>query len=169
MKKILLIGHMQHGKDTFAEMLQDLYGCKYQSSSAAASSIFLYDALKAKYGYSSPKECFEDRVNHRAEWHQLICKYNKYDKARLAKEILRNAEIYVGMRSDEEVQECVRQGLFDLIIGVYDPRKPLEPADSFNIDIWKMSDIIIPNAGTLEDLYGKAQKLGELLVENAMV
>jgi dephospho-CoA kinase len=157
--KICLLGHCRHGKDTVAGMLQEMMGLTFESSSEAASKIFLYDALREKYGYTSPEQCFEDRVNHRAEWHDLICDYNKDDKARLAKEILKNADIYVGMRSDTEIKKCLEDGLFDMVIAVYDPRKPLEPASSFNIDMWAVADVVIPNAGTLEDLRNKLKRI----------
>lgn len=157
---ILIIGHGTHGKDTLAEMIQKETAFTFESSSEAASRIFLYDALKEKYGYTSPEECFKDRYNHRDEWHDLICEYNKDDKARLVKDILANSHMYVGMRSDEEVEECLKQGLFDYVIGVFDPRKPLEPTSSFSINMWEKSDFIIPNAGTLEDL---KRKVGQLL------
>ena len=163
MNKLLIIGHARHGKDTVAQELKDLYGYTFESSSVVASRIFLYDTLKEKYGYTSPEQCFEDRANHRAEWHDLICEYNKDDKARLAKDILKNADIYVGMRSDEECEECLRQGVFDLVIGVFDPRKPLEPRDSFNINIWDRSDIIIPNHQGLAELRNRILKLEPLL------
>lgn len=154
---------MQHGKDTVAEIIKEWFGYTFKSSSVAASEIFLYDTLKDKYGYNTPQECFEDRVNHRSEWHNLICEYNLSDKARLAKIIMKQADIYVGMRSDVEAQECLKQKVFDMVIGVYDPRKPLEPESSFNIDLWKTSDIIIPNAGTLEDLRRKVKLLDPVL------
>jgi hypothetical protein len=44
--------------------------------------------LKVKYGYKTSEECFEDRVNHRSEWYDMICEYNLNDKAKLAKGIL---------------------------------------------------------------------------------
>lgn len=163
MKKLLLLGHMRHGKDTLAEMLQTQFGYTFESSSVAAARIFLYDALKAKYGYKTPEECYEDRVNHRVEWHDLIVDYNKDDGARLTKEILKESSIYVGMRSDFELQCCKEQGIFDLVIGIYDPRKSLESRESFDIDFWNQCDIIIPNAGTLDDLKRRVNLLKPLL------
>jgi len=163
-KKILIIGHMRHGKDTVAEMIEEFTGMSFKSSSEMAAEIFIYDELKDKYGYNSFIECFEDRMNHRAEWHDLICEYNIPDKARLAKEILKYNDMYVGMRSQDEIQKCINDGVFDLIIGVYDERKPLEPKDSFNIDLWKSSDIIVPNNSTLEVLKTKVEKICDLLL-----
>lgn len=164
MKGILIIGHARHGKDTAAELLKELYGFTFESSSVAAARIFLFDALKEKYGYKTFQECFEDRVNRRAEWHQAICEYNKDDKARLAKEILKNSNVYVGMRSNAEVEECVRQDIFDLVIGIYDPRKPEEDKSSFDINIWEKSDLIIPNAEGIIDLRCRLERLSDDLV-----
>jgi dephospho-CoA kinase len=157
--KILIIGHARHGKDTLAEILNGLYGFSFKSSSRAASQIFLYDELKTKYGYTSPDECFADRVNHRKEWHDLICEYNKEDRSRLAKDILKTYDIYVGMRSKDEIKECQRNSLFNLIIGVFNPNMPLEDKSSFNIDLWQMSDVVIPNSGTIDDLKKRVAKL----------
>ena len=161
---ILIIGHARHGKDTVAEFLRDIYGFKFASSSYSAAKIFIYDRLKDKYGYKSLDECFEDRVNHRCEWHDLICWYNAEDKARLAKEIMKENDIYVGMRSDDEIQACVEQGVFDVVVGVYNPRKPHEGTGSFNIDLFMMSDYVILNNRTKESLYNQVSELGRVFL-----
>lgn len=161
--KILVLGNMRHGKDSFAEILNEEFGIRFQSSSQASADIFLYDALKDKYGYKTPEECFEDRVNHRPEWKQMICDYNKDDRAKLAKAILKDSDCYVGMRDKEEIDECMRQGLFDLIIWVdASERLPLEPASSFNIDK-TCADIIIENNGTFEEFKDKVLRFGKIL------
>jgi dephospho-CoA kinase len=161
--KLLVLGHMRHGKDTFAEILNEQFGLRFKSSSVAASEIFIYDALKDKYGYKSPKECFEDRINHRQEWHEMIVEYNKDDKARLAKVILKEADCYVGMRSGLEIEECIRQGLFDLIVWVdASKRLPPEPSTSFNID-QSYADIIVDNNGTYEEFVARVHRIGKVL------
>jgi dephospho-CoA kinase len=165
LKKINLciLGHGRHGKDSMAEILQENFGLKFKSSSQAASEIFIYDILKQKYRYNTPEECFEDRVNHRAEWHQLICEYNIDDKSRLAKGILENNDAYVGMRDSREIKECISQGLFDLIIWVdASKRLPLESKESFNIDI-NDADIIVDNNGSFEEFKEKIIRLGKIL------
>jgi len=102
-KKLLIIGHARHGKDTCAEILQEHYGLSFMSSSQAAANIFIYDELKGKYDYTTPEQCFEDRMNHRKEWYDLICGFNITDKAALAKEILKINDCYVGMRDHREI------------------------------------------------------------------
>lgn len=165
MKKLLIIGHARHGKDTVADYLKDLYNYTSKSSSVAALEIFLYDALKEKYGYTSLQQAFEDRVNHRGEWHDFICEYNKEDKSALAKKIMTTSDIYIGMRSNAELDECLKQKVFDLVIGVWDGRKPLENKKSFDIDIWEKSDIIIPNMEGLKELEKRIIKISPIFFE----
>lgn len=157
--KLLIVGHARHGKDTVAEIIKRKTGLTFSSSSQAAADIFIYDYLKDKYGYNSPEECFEDRINHRVEWYDLICDYNKDDKSALAKEILKKVDIYVGMRSENEINKCLEENLFDFVIGVYDYRKPWEDKESFDINPFYICDFIIPNGGTLLELDNKVTKI----------
>jgi hypothetical protein len=161
--KLLMIGHARHGKDTLAELLNEEFGLKFKSSSQAAADIFLFNELKGKYGYETSEQCFEDRVNHRPEWYQMICEYNKNDLAKLAKGILSITDCYVGMRDRNEINECVKQGLFDLIIWVdASERLPLESPESFNIDK-SCADIIIDNNGTLQEFKDRVSRVGKII------
>ena len=163
--KLLLIGSARHGKDTLAEILNEVFALKFISSSQACAHIFIYDELKDKYNYITPEECFLDRVNHRSEWYHMICDYNKDDKAKLAKEILKYNNTYVGMRDHDEIEECRKQGLFDLIIWVdASKRLPKEDSSSFNITTAD-ADIIIENNETLEQFRMKALRLGKFLIK----
>jgi len=167
--KFLIIGHMRHGKDTFAELLKEQFEFKFKSSSQAAAEIFIYDELKGKYGYTTPEQCFEDRVNHRGEWHDMIWNYNKEDGARLAKEILKIADCYVGMRERKEIQECLNQDLFDLIIWVdASERLPLESPDSFNIDK-SCADFFVDNNGTFEEFKARVARIGKIIVTKNLI
>lgn len=164
-KQICIVGSSRHGKDSMAEILRDNFGYKFLSSSQACADIFIYDELKNKYGYKTPLECFEDRVNHRSEWYQMICDYNKDDKARLAKDILKTTDCYVGMRDKPEIDECMKQGLFDLIVWVdASNRLPNEGIESFNIDK-SCADIIIDNNGTYEEFETRVLRFGKLLIK----
>jgi hypothetical protein len=163
--KFLFIGHARHGKDTIAELLNAEFGLKFSSSSQAAADIFLFDELKTKYNYETSEQCFEDRVNHRAEWYNMICDYNVEDRARLAKGILERTDCYVGMRDRGEIDECKKQGLFDLIIWVdASERLPLESPDSFNIDK-TCADISIDNNGTFQEFKDKVSRLGKIIIK----
>lgn len=162
--KILIIGSARHGKDSLAEILEEEYNLGFKSSSQAAAEIFIYSVLKEVHKYKTPEECFEDRVNHRAEWHQLISDYNKEDRARLAKGILEHSDCYVGMRCHKEIAECRKQGLFDLVVWVdASERLPKEGKDSFNIEK-SNADLIIENNGTLEEFEEKVKRIFSIIL-----
>lgn len=161
--KILILGNARHGKDTLAELFQEHFGLTFMSSSQASADFFLYNQLKDKYGYTSPEECFNDRVNHREEWYLAICDYNKNNRARLAQDILKQTDCYVGMRDKEEFNECVKQNLFDIIIWVdASKRLPLELGTSFNINM-SDADIIVENNGTFEEFIEKSKRIGKIM------
>ena len=149
-KKLLIIGHARHGKDTAAEILAEKFGLTFKSSSELAAEIFIYDLLKDKYGYTSFQECYEDRVNHRAEWYNLIKEYNTPNKTKLAREIVSRSNGYVGMRELEEINKCREEKIFDYIIWIdASKRLPLENKDSFNITV-ELADIIVFNNDSLD-------------------
>ena len=166
LKKILIIGDAQHGKDAFADMICKEYGYSKESSSMASLKIFLRKILETKYNlsYGSIEEAFEDRKNHRTKWFEEISLYNKDDKTRLAKEILKTNNIYVGMRCEQEIEQCKKDGVFDIVIGLVDYRKPSEPKASNSIDIFKNANIIVCNNGTLEDLEKTVVELKSILI-----
>lgn len=157
--KLCIVSHARSGKDTLAEILREEFGYTFESSSQAASRIFIYDRLKGKYGYESPEECFEDRASKRPEWFELIREYNLNDKAALAKVIMQDSDAYVGMRDKDEIDSCLEQGVFDLVVWVdASERVPDEPSSSFNITK-KSAHFVIENNTTLEDFREKSIKV----------
>lgn len=167
--KILIVGHARHGKDTLAEFWRDNFCMTFQDSSYRSAEIFIFEALRYKYGYESIEECYQDRVNHRPEWYALICGYNKHDKARLAKDIMATSDCYVGMRDSREIAACVAQSVFELVVWVdASERLPPEGDDSFNITK-DDADVIIDNNGLYIDLENKAKALGRLIFKGHYV
>jgi hypothetical protein len=146
--KFLILGAGRHGKDSLAEKFQEKMELTFSSSSLAANRKCVYPILSKKYGYNSEEECFEDRVNHRVEWYELICDYNKDDRARLAREIMSRDDIYVGMRDMEELHAS--RPLFDLVVWVDASIRVKEEDPSLHIKK-EEADMIIDNNGTLEE------------------
>jgi len=155
--RILILGHARHGKDSVADILCERFSLRCTASSKAALPIFMFDVLNDKYdkNYKNYEEAFNDRVNCRDIWYDEIAEYNYDDKTRLAKEIMKENDIYVGLRSSEEVEQCIKEGVFDLIFGVYDYRKPHEPINSNTADVFKYSKFVITTNGTLDELKTK--------------
>ncbi len=156
-KRILILGDARHGKDTLADMLCDNSSLRSAGSSQTALDVFLFDVLKNKHNlsYSSKEEAYEDRINHRKIWYDEICLYNSVDRLKLVKDILKVADIYVGLRNHLEVESAISESVFDHIIGVYDYRKPRESNESNSADVFKYSDFVIMNNGSLSDLESK--------------
>jgi len=158
--KILILGNARHGKDTLAERFGEHFGMTYKSSSEMAMETFIFDEISEKFGYSTMEQCFEDRVNHRALWYDMICGYNKDDRARLAKDIIEGHDCYVGMRDLEEFEASKK--LFDAIIWV-DATKRLGSSENTNKIPMEAADIILTNDGTFEEFDAKAKAIGSIL------
>lgn len=155
-RKVLILGHGRHGKDTVAEMMHEMYGIVFKSSSWAAAEIFIYNQLRAwGYDYSSFEECYEDRHDHRALWKSLITKYNARDRARLCREILRTNDCYVGMRC--ELEYAASRHMFTHVVWVDAlKRLPEDPTMTISRD---PSMIVIDNNGTLKHLEQQVKDL----------
>lgn len=157
-KKVLILGAARSGKDTLGMILQKNFGLRFKSSSEFANEKVIFPILSKVYRYKTLKECFEDRVNHRSEWFNLIQDYNSEDPARLTKQILKENDIYCGMRSYREFYHTVTGNLFDEYIWL-DREGCGEPNDSFNITsksfyemtIGKSARIIKNNFNTVEE------------------
>jgi hypothetical protein len=159
-----IFGQARHGKDAAAEYWAEHFGLTYQSSSMAAAQIFIFDALKDKYGYKTLEECFEDRVNHRTEWFDLITAYNAEDETKLGTEIVKLTGCYVGMRRMEEAVACKKKGVFDILIWIdASERVPAEDVSSCTITK-EVTDFTIHNNGTLEEFHERLQRIGKIIL-----
>ena len=157
--KIMVIGHGRHGKDTVCDILQAQYNLSFTSSSYVASNHIIYPVLKDKY--NSPVDCFNDRHNHRALWHDLINAYTNKDKAKLGRIIYNDYDIYCGVRSASELWAINKAKLYDLCIWV-DAMERCEPEDSSSITVTEhMADVIIDNNGPQENLLPQIRKIME--------
>lgn len=152
--KICIIGHKGHGKDTVADLISKHSNLRCTGSSVRALEIFLFDILKEKHGYKNIEEAYLDRDSCRQDWFDSIQAYNTPDKTKLATEIMLDSDVYIGMRDLEELQTCLQTGVFDVVIGVLNPRKPKE-IGSNKIDVEKYSDLLVINDGDLQDLENK--------------
>lgn len=101
--KILIIGHKGSGKTHIGKILGGRLGVGYKDSSAYCFDHVVYPVLKEKYGYLNEAEAMADKDNRRADWFDLISQYNAIPD-RLTREILKDHNIYVGMRNRREFE-----------------------------------------------------------------
>lgn len=154
--RLMICGYSRHGKDTVCEMMKPW---KFVSSSMFVAKAAVYPTLKTLYDYKSLEQCYDDRHNHRAEWHTLISTYNRQDLARLARELYEEYDIYCGIRCCKEFAVVQNEGLFALSIWV-DASERLSPESISSCTVTKgMCDIVLENNGTLEQLEKKVSHL----------
>ena len=150
--KLLIVGHGRHGKDTVCEILRDEYGYNFISSSQFCADHFIYDALKEKYNYKNPLECYTDRHNHRAEWYDMISNYNKDDPGKLGSEIFAKYDIYCGLRNINEWKKMNNDKIYHYCIWV-DRSKHLPAENISSMSLTQnCADFILDNNGTIDDL-----------------
>lgn len=162
---IIVTGYAGHGKDEFCKILHDVsHGTlTYASSSETACRHFLFEALRHKYGYSTPEECMADRVNHRAEWFTLITEYNTPDKARLGTKIFQDDDVYCGLRNREELEALVAR--FNPLIIWIDAAARVgakEPDSSMELN-YEDAHIVVNNNYNLTWLQSSAEEVYELI------
>ena len=128
--KLLIIGHGRHGKDTVAEILRDYFGRNFRSSSNwAAEHVVQPAALVSSWRVGNdicvPKwqELYENRHDAtlpfcgRQFWFDTLLAYNKeHGGSAIARGLLEEVDVYVGMRSRYEFEEAQKEGLFDRVI-----------------------------------------------------
>lgn len=151
--KLLILGYARHGKDTVAEILKEQHGFNFMSSSEFVGREVMWNNWGVAK-YASFEEMFEDRVNHRVLWMEMISAYNTPDKTKTAATMLeRGYDMYVGMRRFNELEACRNSGLFDAVVWV--DRSDHLPPENGSMDITKENsgfDFLIDNNGTLPQL-----------------
>lgn len=150
--RILIIGHGRHGKDTAAELLQELAELNFISSSQFALERAVWP-MWGKERYSSLEECFEDRHNHRDVWKGLIKAYNTPNLNRIHEEMFADGyNMYVGMRDRNEFLAATENGVFDVVVWI-DRSKHLPPEDESSMELnAEDADIIVDNNQDVEHL-----------------
>ncbi len=150
MKKLLIIGHARHGKDTVAEILRDYWNYPF----VPASWTFAEEFMTGLLSYDSVEDCFNDRVNHRKLWGDMIAEYNKEYAARGAELIMsKGSYLYVGCRRRKEFDACVGAGLFDKVLWV-DRSEHLPPEPVSSMELSKEdADIVVDNNSSLVNLW----------------
>jgi hypothetical protein len=157
--KLLIVGHAQHGKDTVCEILRDEHGFTFAGSSRFCSQLFIFDRLKAKYGYATEEECYADRHNHRAEWFDLISEFNTPDASRLGQEIFSKFDIYCGLRNDREFLAMAERWVFNFSVWV-DRSKVVHPEPSSSMKLKQnWMSYTVDNNGTIDELKTNVARL----------
>jgi dephospho-CoA kinase len=154
--KLMVIGYARHGKDTACEMLRDMFGFQFMSSSLfCLEKAVRPRLLREGYGYESNEECQnrrEEVPDWRRLWFEAIRDYNTPDPTRLGRELYSQYDIYCGIRRLEEFEALRQQGVFDFSIWIDASRRLPPEAQSSNTLTPDLTDYVVNNNGSLNDL-----------------
>lgn len=161
--KVLVLGYARHGKDTVCDIIKEEYGFTFRSSSEFCAEHVVHPAMRSEY--DTWQECFADRHNHRARWFDLITAYNTPDRARLARGILAESDVYCGMRNIEEFQAA--ESLFDAVVWVDASGRglPPEPVESCTVHPG-LTKLHINNSGSLQSLQRNTLELFDFIINS---
>ena len=112
--KIAILGYSGAGKDTMAELLRDWYGYAYTQATKFILENFLWSEFSLHSKYNTFEEAYEDRINCRQLWYDMICEINKKDPATIANTVYAESDIYCGIRSWKELEAA-----YDTIDRIY--------------------------------------------------
>ncbi len=178
MNNTLIIGPAGSGKDKFAEFM----GVPYKGGSDTAFDAFAAHALMTcllgkpykpqmeEAAWTTPESAEaltkfflrQRKDEFRGFLYYAIRAFNSSDETNLAREVLKHGKLYVGMRSHQEAEACIKAHMFKTVILVQRP-VPHDPTFKINIKQLKAKynfDLIeIRNTGTLKDLREEAERV----------
>lgn len=151
-----MIGYARHGKDTVCNLLRDIYGLGFVSSSffVAEKAVRPWLEQRGRY-YDNLDSCYADRVNHRGDWFDAIAAYNANDPARLGRELFAEYDIYCGLRRLEEFLALKKENVFHTCWWI--DRGLIEPPEPITSNTLRPNhaDFIVNNNGSLDLLRGE--------------
>lgn len=156
--RVALCGPGRSGKDTVSAYLSVKTALRYQISTSEMACQLIFDTVFPDR-YLSLEECHADRVNHRVVWREAILAYNQPSGIRLYEDYQDTHDIFNGIRCKDELQSGLMSGFFDLSIWV-DREVPEDPSLNFGPSD---CDIVIPNQGSLGQLYERLDRVCKLI------
>lgn len=163
--KIIVIGHKQHGKGTFAKIATEMFGIPSMGTSQFNANL-LFEIMHEEFGYSNADECYNDRGNHRETWFKEIYNHCKSNPAQVIEDIFIAHDICEGPRNRIEFDCAKERGAFDLVVWVdSSKRKAVECKSSMELS-QDDADIIITNNGAEIEFINKVINLLKALFPN---
>jgi hypothetical protein len=148
--KLAIVGPSRCGKDVAARWFAEHTPLRYSKS----TSQVIAPHAAARLGLSA-EEAFARRHEDRDLWFKLGCELRRDDPAYLAREVLRDGDLVVGVRDRAEMEATIREGLVDLVIWI-DRDVPVDPTLTYGREL---ADVVIENRWSLADLHRRLDRL----------
>ena len=153
--KIAISGHGRAGKDIAAEWFVHNCGLRYFGS----TSKVIWPHAAARLGLSM-REAWQRRHEQRQVWFDIGNELRESDPAYLAREVLRQGDLCIGIRSKGEMATVVRERLVDVLLWV-DRNVLNDPTLEYNVDDFPF--IVVRNHGELADFCASLEWLAGAL------
>jgi len=150
---VAFLGFGRSGKDTAARMYCEAAGRKYVGSTSNA----ILPVIAHSIGLPA-EQVFAERHQHREFWFHWCNAFRRHYPSMVAKMLLAEADVLVGLRGLLEFESCRNNRVFDLSIWVERPGV----GDCGTVAFDKsMCDLVLHNDGTEDDLAVKVQNLAK--------
>jgi hypothetical protein len=149
--KLAIVGPSRCGKDTAGFALARVSTLRY--TGFCTSQVILPHAA-IELGLSE-QEAWETRHQHRPTWRRIGDDLRAHDAAHLARQVLREQDVCVGVRSRREILAAQSEGLVALTIWV-DADVPPDETLEYGPEL---ADIIVPNRQSLRHLEARLTRL----------
>lgn len=158
--RVAIIGPARHGKDTVADMLAAMYGLRFANASRLAAMRVIMPATGNKY--KTLEECYNERINNRVLWRDLLAAFNNEDETAFGCEIFSVSDIYCGVRRKAEMRALQEEGVVQFTVWV-DAAERLNAEDETLELAAADADFVVKNNGTLEELTEKLALFGDII------
>lgn len=152
---IAFCGMGRAGKDLGAEWLGTNYCVQYGGSLSQIVCPLVAVSLDL-----SEEECFAQRHQDRDYWYRWCNHLRAQDPTLLARMLLAQADIVVGIRAAIELEACVAEGVIDLSLWVDNPRVDPDPTVEYGPADCQLT---VVNAGTKVLYFDKLRALAETI------
>lgn len=143
------------GKDESAKYL-----CARVNAIYPQSLSYLVLPLVAHIAKTSEDEAFTERHSHRDFWINACHAIRGRDYTMLVRMGLAQGDVAVGIRGLEEIKEARDKETVKLLIWIDNLRVPADPTVEYGPE---MCDLMVPNHGTLAELYQRLDRISPLI------
>ncbi len=149
---MLLLGIMgpgRAGKDEAADWFRNNCGLRYRGTT---STVISWEVAKRE-GISF-EDAHAQRHHRRAYWRSLGDELRQEDPAALAREVLFESDILVGVRARIEMQQVLKEQLCDIVIWIDRSGIEVDPTIEFGPEL---CHIVIQNHWTLKEFHDRLE------------
>lgn len=152
---VSFVGYGRAGKDTAAQFYCDATGLEYGGSTSSVMAAYVAHAAGVE-----EYKCFQERHQNRQFWLHFCNAFRKGEPEVIAKMLLAQSDVLVGVRGAEEFRCLVPAGVVDLHVWIDNPTVARDETVEFDR---RECDLVIDNLGSLDEFRTKVERFARLV------